>query len=65
MDKEYNNLVTAHKKYIYSIFGDDVRINFGWATDDDFICSKIYDTKQAVTSEIGENGVIKHMISDL
>lgn len=58
--KEYDNMVQEHGRALRAKYGEEVKCNFGWATDDTGICSKIYGVGEAFSTERKPDGTIVH-----
>lgn len=64
MEVNQNELLDAHLTFIHNIYNDDVAMNIGWASGEDFIQTKIYGDEKynpaVVHTEVTRDGRFIH-----
>ncbi len=55
----YEDLLDIHAREIHERYGEDVVVNFGWATSDDSIASKVYAWREVISTYLDKNGEVK------
>ncbi len=55
----YEDLLDIHAREIHERYGEDVIVNFGWATADDAISSKVYGWGEVITTYVDDDGKVK------